>query len=230
MALVEPRRLTSGGDDQDVVVALGERRPDQLVVVVEADRDDARLLQDRVVRLELGLLDHAVPRRQDEVAALAVVAGVEDLADLLVGLQREHVRDVATPGVASGLWQLVHLLAVHAALVGEEEQPVVRGGDEQVVDVVLVLDLRPAQALAAPPLRTVGGDREALDVATGRDGDDHLLVGDEVLDVDLALGGDDLRAPLVAEALPDVEELRRGSRRRPSPRRRGSPAAPRSCP
>ncbi len=39
------------------------------------------------------------------------------------------------------------------------------------------------------------------------DRDDHLLVGDQVLDVDLALGVRDLGAPLVAVGLDDLGEL-----------------------
>ena len=39
----------------------------------------------------------------------AVVADVEDLRDLLVGLQRQQVRDVLALGVAAGLWHLVRL-------------------------------------------------------------------------------------------------------------------------
>ena len=44
---------------------------DELVVVADVDRDDAVGLDRRVVGLELGLLDHAVAGREDEVLALA---------------------------------------------------------------------------------------------------------------------------------------------------------------
>ena len=61
--------------------------------------------------------------------------------------------------------------------------------------------------MPAAVLRAVGGDRQALDVAGGGDGDDHLLHGDHVLDVDLVLGGQDLGAAVVAVHLLDLEEL-----------------------
>ena len=48
---------------------------------------------------------------------------------------------------------------------------------------------------------------ERLDVAGVRDGDDHLLVGDQVLDVEVVLGRRDQRAALVAVALGDLDEL-----------------------
>ena len=82
----------------------------------------------------------------------AVVADVEDLRDLLVGLQREQVRDVLALGVAAGLWHLVGLGAVDAALVREEQQPVVGRGDEEVLDDVVGAQLRALDALAAAVL------------------------------------------------------------------------------
>jgi len=46
----------------------------------------------------------------------------------------------------------------------------------------------PGHADAPAMLHPVGRQRQRLDVAALRDRDDHLLVGDQVLDVDLALG------------------------------------------
>ena len=60
---------------------------------------------------------------------------------------------------------------------------------------------------AAALLLAVGVERQALDVARLRDRDDHLLVGDQVLDVDVVLGVGDLRAPLVAVGVLDLEQL-----------------------
>src|SRR5262249_36516680 len=63
------------------------------------------------------------------------------------------------------------------------------------------------EALPPMPLRAVRGHREALHVAAPGDGDDHLLLGDEVLEVDLALARDDLGEPGVGMALADLVEL-----------------------
>ena len=67
-----------------------------------------------------------------------------------------------------------------------------------MLDVVLVLQLHPHDADAAAPLLSVGRHRQALDVTGARDRDDHVLLGDEILELEIALGGDDLRAPVVA--------------------------------
>ena len=109
--------------------------------------------------------------------------------------------------VAAGIRQLVGLGAVDPAEVGEEEQPVVRRGREEVVDHVLAAQRRAAHALAAAPLRAVGVDPGALGVAAAGDRDDDVLLGDEVLHRHVAVERHDLGAPLVAVLLDDLGEL-----------------------
>ena len=60
-------------------------------------------------------------------------------------------------------------------------------GDEQPRDEILLAHLHAAAAFAAAPLRAIGRERHALDVAEMRDGDDHVLALDQVLVLDLAL-------------------------------------------
>ena len=126
---------------------------------------------------------------------------------------------------APGLVDLVHLEPVAAAAVGEDQQVGVRVGHEQVLDEVLFLGPRADHALAAAPLRAVGGDLLALDVAGVRDRDHHVLLLDGVLVADLALLAHDLGAPVVAVlllqapdlVLDDAEHLLRAGEDRPQP-------------
>ena len=74
-------------------------------------------------------------------------------------------------------------------------------------DVVLVAQLGPGHAAAAAALRAEGVGEDGLDVALGRQGDDELLVVDEVLDVHVAGIEGDLGAPLVGELLLHVGQL-----------------------
>ena len=82
-----------------------------------------------------------------------------------------------------------------------------RRAHEEVLDVVAVLHVHPGDADPAAVLHAVGRERQRLDVARLRDRDDHLLVGDQVLDVEVVLGGRDLRPALVAVGLRDLGEL-----------------------
>ena len=158
-------------------------------------------------KLELRLLDDAVARAEDEVRGLAEVARREHGLHALGLAQRQHVAQVSALGRAAGLGQLVDLGAVHLAPVREEQEVVVRRAHEEVLDVVVLLEVHARDADPAPALLAVRGQRQRLDVAGVRDGDDHLLVGDQVLDVEVVLGRRDQRAPLVAVALGDLEEL-----------------------
>ena len=79
--------------------------------------------------------------------------------------------------------------------------------DEEVLDEVLFLGRRADAALAAAPLRAVERQGRALDVAAAGHGDHHVLLDDQVLDVDVRGLGHDLRAPLVAVLLADLLEL-----------------------
>ena len=98
----------------------------------------------------------------------------------------------------------VHLGAEDAAAVGEEERPVVRVGHEEVRHGVLLDGAGADDALAAARLAPVGDERLALDVAAPRDGDDDVLVGDEVLVGELLVGAAlDARAAVLA--VPDVQ-------------------------
>ena len=122
-------------------------------------------------------------------------------------------------GVAAGVGQLVGLGPVDPALVGEEQDPVVRRGDEEVVHDVVGAQLRAAHALAAAPLRAVQVGPGPLGVPAVGDGDRDVLFRDQILVGHLALVGDDLGAPVVAELVDDLGQL--GADDQPLTLRRG---------
>ena len=71
------------------------------------------------------------------------------------------------------------------------------GGDVDVFeDIVFFFHLHADDALAAASLFAEGVDRHALDVVVFGDGDDHMLIGDEVFHVELPFCGDDFRFAL----------------------------------
>ncbi len=80
-------------------------------------------------------------------------------------------------------------------------------GDEHLVDDVVFFEVDAGNALAAALLGAIRLDRDALDVAGVGDGDNHVLVGDEVLNVEVLLGAGDLGATLVAELAGDLAHL-----------------------
>ena len=80
-------------------------------------------------------------------------------------------------------------------------------GDEEALQEVLVAGGRPGLAAAAALLGPVSAHRVPLHVAGVRDGDDHLLLGDEVLGGEVRRLPLDLRPALVREELPHLAQL-----------------------
>src|SRR5699024_3782399 len=94
-------------------------------------------------------------------------------------LHLQDVDDIGALGGLAGFGDLVALLAVDLAGVGEEEQVVVGGGGEHVHHIVLLPGGDAPAALAALALGGVFTDRGALDVARRRQGKDALLLLDQ---------------------------------------------------
>ena len=77
--------------------------------------------------------------------------------DFFARLQREHVDDRPAARVARALRHLPDLEPIDPAAVAEAQDPVVRVGDEQLIDPVVVLGLCRLLATAAALLRPVLG-------------------------------------------------------------------------
>src|SRR4051794_6585890 len=206
IAGVEPDRLALGGDQQQVVGRRAQHGADELVVFAEVDADEAA----GAVRVEVGeprLLDQTGAGGQDQVRGRLVVLDLHDLGDVLVRLQCQQVRHVLAAGAAVRLGQLVGLEPVHPALGGEEQDPVVRRADEEVRDDVVLLELRALDTLAAALLRPVEVGLGPLRVPGLGYRHDDVFDRDEVFVRDVAVVRDDLRAPLVAVLLDDLDQL-----------------------
>src|SRR3954447_24112191 len=201
LGLLEPDGQAALGAEDDVVLAAGDVDADQLVAVLEADRDDAGVA-DVAVGAERGLLHDALVRREhQEVLFLAEVLDREHVRDLLAGLELQELGDRPAHAGAASLRDLVDPPRVNAALVREEQEVVVGVGDEQVLDEVAFAGFRPLNPAAAAALAAVGADRQPLDVPFVRHGDDHVLGGDQVLEIQVGRGALDARPAFVAVLL-----------------------------
>src|SRR4029450_6094378 len=110
-------------------------------------------------------------------------------------------------GVPAGFRQLPDLGAIHPSFVGEEQDPVVVGGDEQMLDLIVGAQRCPAYTLAAALLHPIKIGVGAFGVAASGDRDYHFRVGDQVLVRKITVGGNDLGTSLVAVLLDDLAQL-----------------------
>src|SRR5699024_2394405 len=103
--------------------------------------------------------------------------------------------------------QLIGLESVDATEVGKEQDPVVSGANEEVLDDVILLQLRATHALAAALLCLVGINLGALGVASSGDRDNYILAGDQVFVGDVAGCSNNLSAAFIAILFDDFLQL-----------------------
>src|SRR6185437_9876707 len=169
---------------EDDLVAVGHAGVHQFVIFINADGDDAARHHVAEV-LERGLLDRAVAGGEENVLALFLqVAAFQHGAHALARLQSHQVADVLALAGGAYVRHLVHLEPVNPPGVGEDEDVGVSGGDEQVLDEILVAGAHAHAPGAAAALLAIGGDGGALEIAGVADGDRHLLIGDQVFQLD----------------------------------------------
>ena len=204
--LGEADRHAVAGDLDQLVAPRRGPHLDQLVVGPDVEGDDPVLARG-VVGAEQAPLDDALAGGHDQVLVRLEVAGVDDRRHLLFGRERQEVADRDAARRAVHLGDLVGAQPVHLAPRREHQHEGMVGRRQHLVDDVTFLGPGPDDALAAPALRPVGGGLDPLHVARPCDRDDHVLVGDEIFDGELAGVGCDHRAARVGELLADGEHL-----------------------
>ncbi len=168
VVFVEAHRLAGVGKQHDVMLAVGQRSTDQEVALIQVDRDDAGLAW----IAEIGqwrLLDGAEAGRHEDVAVVGEAAVFardrQHDGDFFVVLQREHVDDRLAARIARALRHFPHLKPIQAAAIAEAQDVIVRIGNEQLIDPVVLLGRHGLLATPAALLRAVLGDRLRLHVA-----------------------------------------------------------------
>ncbi len=153
------------GGEEDLVVAVGDGDADEAVLGFEADGDDAAF-HDVAEGFEEGFLDDAQSGGEEEVLAFVFeIADGDDLREGFFGLHLQQVGEGAAFGLAREVGNVVDLLPIDAAEVGEEHEVVFGAGDEEVFDEVAFLGVGADDAAAAAALLAVGVEGHALDVA-----------------------------------------------------------------
>ena len=135
------------------------------------------------------------------------LANREEALDGFARLKVNEVREVLAFADGRRVGDLVDLQPVDAAVVGENQQVVVGGGDKEVLDEILAARSHADAAFATTRLAPVGVDRGALQITAVRDGNGHVFDGHQIFETDFAGVFDDLGAALVAVILLDFLKL-----------------------
>ena len=196
-------------DEHDFIGPAGKFRVHQTVAFLQINGDDAGLAVVGEI-VQAGFLHRAVLRGENNIAAAFRKGNViaffihpafqaQDGRDGFFRLEIQQVLDIAALRAARRLVNLIHAVHVHAPGVRKEHQVVVVLGGEQVFDKVRlrVLFGPPGSgclhALASARLHAVFRGVGALDVAAVRDGDDHRVIRDKILNGHIPGEGNDAR-------------------------------------
>ena len=148
-------------------------------------------------RGQFRLLDDAVAGpHDDELVGLELLDG-QKRRDAFAFLHRHEVRNGLAAPVGTNVRNLVDLEPVHSAPIREDQNVRMRRRHEEVADEVLFPRPHPDAALSTPTLVPIVRDGRALDVAGIAHRDRHVLFGDQILDAELTLFGQNLRPPIV---------------------------------
>ena len=145
----------------------------------------------------MGLFDNAVPGAEHEIAVLRAGCDREGGGDEFARPKLQQVDDRSSLGGPAGFGDGIALDPERSALIGEEHDIGVRGGDEDILKEVLLTSRSAGNAHTAPALSAVGILRNALDIAVVGAGDDHGLLLDDVVHIDILNYLSDLRTTLI---------------------------------
>ena len=195
------------GYDHGLVLLAHGMHEHKLVVLEQPHGDDAVLV---IAGVEggIGAFDHAVLRHKEEGLLLGEAAHGEHSGHPFAVGEGQKVVHVHALGRTASFRNLVDPELVHASLVGEEAEVLVVRGGEEVLHAVILARVERGDALAAPVLLLVVGEARALHVAAPREGDDNLVVGDEIHGVEApGLLLHDIAPAGRGVVLPDVRDL-----------------------
>src|SRR5208282_6301054 len=154
---------------------------------------------DIFVFVERGLFNAAAAGREKGELARGLARRRNKGGQSFVAGEAQQVGDRASLGGAAALGQFVGFELVNLAGAGEEHQAVVRRDALEMFDEVLFGGGRANLAAAAALLRAIKREWGALDVTAVRDGNEDILLHDQILDRELTLRFDDLGAARIGE-------------------------------
>ena len=150
------------------------------------------------ISFEGRLLYGAPLGRHDQEIAFFKFFHRYERAYLLGLLHFKHIHNSLPSCLAPGLRDIVDLQPQDASLVGKEEDMFVRRRDKEMLDEIFFFHVRARDALAAPALFFICGDRQALDIAGVAYSYYDILFGNKVFDREVFHFTNDIGKPLVS--------------------------------
>src|SRR5690606_17895010 len=148
--------------------------------------------------------DLALMGQSDHITMLFNCRNWGNGRDALAIIQADEIHNSASLGISGRLWNLVDFLYVDLTQIAEEEDVCMGRSNKQLTDPVVILRLHAAFAFASALLRLIGRSGCAFDVARMRNGDDHVLFLNQILNLDLGFVIFNSRAAILTVTFFDV--------------------------
>ena len=200
---LEGNEFTVAGGEGDDGVPVGALDVEEAVAIAETNGDFA-VLVDGSVLLQGSALDEPVASDEDQVIALWIVIARNDGYDFFVAVEIEDVLSRGPFAGPPGIRDLIAAEAIDFAEAGEEEDVGVRLGVVHQAHHVAGGGLHAGNAPSAAVLGFEGIIVDPLNVVVAGEGDEDVLLRDEVLVFDIGGLIGDVGPPLVPEATLDL--------------------------
>ena len=189
------------GNKNNILIVVGRLDFDQLIAFPERDGLQAVLSDVLVLADPAALYDTGFCGHEQILVVFVQLFHGDKGGYLLVLLQRNQVDDRRSSGCSSRFRNLVGLKPVHPSPVGKEHQAVEIGRHQQVIQIILIDGGHAADSLSAAvlALEIIGG--HSLDVTQVGHGDDHVIIRNHILFVDLVLIPADACSSVIAVAV-----------------------------
>ena len=198
MAFVEADGHAFMRGEEDDLVAVGDAASYEFVAVFDSDGvDSVRAHVHEFTQLRF-LHETIAGSKEDVLVLFFKIADCQHRLDGLARLQGDKIADVLAFAGGADVRNFVNLKPVHAALVGEDHDVGVRGGQEEMLNEILVARLHAGATSAPAALHAVGRDGRPLHVTRVAYGDGNLLVGDEIFENDFCRFVFNARAALIS--------------------------------
>ena len=205
--LIKADSQTIAGSKDNLAVAIGQLNTNQVLLVIKVDSNDASLTRTLKV-LQVHLLHCAAVGSHEEELILNELLDGDNSGNLFALRQRQQVDNCRALSSTTSLGDFIALLTVYTASVGEEEDVVVRRGEEEMLcRVINLLAAATGFAYAATLLVAEVVERLALDIALMADGNNDVLLSNEVFDFHFRGITGNFRAALVTEALLHIHQV-----------------------
>ena len=196
-----------GRGQHNMAVLTDGTHDDQLVVLAQPHGHETGLAAAGIQRRRRAL-DHAPPRHKEKILVFGKLAQSKHRRHPLAFFQRQQVVDMHALGGAAAFGHLMHLQLVHASLVGKKAEILMIRRRQKFLHIIVLGRVQGGDALAAALLLLVVFQRRPLHVAAAGQSDHHLVIGDEILDINAVEGfGHHFRTARRGEGVPDFRNF-----------------------